>query len=73
MSVGFRAVQWNRDKLVYDGLLLAAVALYGARSRRRMGGAAWASSTRSTYSGSLDSPALAAPAATHESSGGHPL
>jgi nitrite reductase/ring-hydroxylating ferredoxin subunit/DMSO/TMAO reductase YedYZ heme-binding membrane subunit len=28
MSVGFRAVQWNRDKLVYDGLLLAAVALY---------------------------------------------
>jgi hypothetical protein len=28
MSLGFRAVQWNRDKLVYDGLLLAAVALY---------------------------------------------
>jgi nitrite reductase/ring-hydroxylating ferredoxin subunit/DMSO/TMAO reductase YedYZ heme-binding membrane subunit len=28
MSIGFRAVQWNRDKLVYDGLLLAAVALY---------------------------------------------
>jgi nitrite reductase/ring-hydroxylating ferredoxin subunit/DMSO/TMAO reductase YedYZ heme-binding membrane subunit len=28
MSVGFRAVQWNRDKLIYDGLLLAAVALY---------------------------------------------
>jgi nitrite reductase/ring-hydroxylating ferredoxin subunit/DMSO/TMAO reductase YedYZ heme-binding membrane subunit len=28
MSVGFRAVQWNRDKLVYDGLLLLAVALY---------------------------------------------
>src|SRR3954451_4224296 len=28
MSVGFRAVQWNRDKLVYDGVLLAAVALY---------------------------------------------
>ena len=28
MSVGFRAVQWNRDKLVYDGILLAAVALY---------------------------------------------
>jgi nitrite reductase/ring-hydroxylating ferredoxin subunit/DMSO/TMAO reductase YedYZ heme-binding membrane subunit len=28
MSVGFRAVQWNRDKLVYDALLLAAVALY---------------------------------------------
>ena len=30
MSVGFRAVQWNRDKLVYDGILLAAVALYSA-------------------------------------------
>jgi nitrite reductase/ring-hydroxylating ferredoxin subunit/DMSO/TMAO reductase YedYZ heme-binding membrane subunit len=28
MSVGFRAVQWNRDKLVYDGILVAAVALY---------------------------------------------
>ena len=28
MSVGFRAVQWNRDKLVYDGILLCAVALY---------------------------------------------
>jgi nitrite reductase/ring-hydroxylating ferredoxin subunit/DMSO/TMAO reductase YedYZ heme-binding membrane subunit len=28
MSVGFRAVQWNRDKLVYDGILLAAVLLY---------------------------------------------
>lgn len=28
MSVGFRAVQWNRTKLVYDGILLAAVALY---------------------------------------------
>jgi DMSO/TMAO reductase YedYZ heme-binding membrane subunit len=28
MSVGFRAVQWNRDKLVYDGLLLATVVLY---------------------------------------------
>src|SRR4051794_19940815 len=28
MSVGFRAVQWNRDKLVYDGILLAAVTLY---------------------------------------------
>ena len=28
MSAGFRAVQWNRAKLVYDGLLLAAVALY---------------------------------------------
>ena len=28
MSVGFRAVQWNRDKLIYDGILLSAVALY---------------------------------------------
>jgi nitrite reductase/ring-hydroxylating ferredoxin subunit/DMSO/TMAO reductase YedYZ heme-binding membrane subunit len=28
MSAGYRAVQWNRDKLVYDGLLIAAVALY---------------------------------------------
>lgn len=28
MSVGFRAVQWNREKLVYDGILLAAVAIY---------------------------------------------
>ena len=28
MSVGFRAVQWNRDKLVYDGILIAAVALF---------------------------------------------
>jgi len=28
MSVGFRAVQWNRSKLIYDGILLAAVALY---------------------------------------------
>jgi len=28
MSVGFRAVQWNRDKLIYDGVLLAGVALY---------------------------------------------
>ena len=28
MSVGFRAVQWNRRKLVYDAILLAAVALY---------------------------------------------
>src|SRR5436309_2217536 len=24
MSVGLRAVQWNRDKLVYDGILLAS-------------------------------------------------
>jgi nitrite reductase/ring-hydroxylating ferredoxin subunit/DMSO/TMAO reductase YedYZ heme-binding membrane subunit len=28
MSVGFRAVQWNRAKIVYDGILIAAVALY---------------------------------------------
>jgi nitrite reductase/ring-hydroxylating ferredoxin subunit/DMSO/TMAO reductase YedYZ heme-binding membrane subunit len=28
MSAGFRAVQWNRAKLVYDAILLAAVALY---------------------------------------------
>ena len=28
MSVGFRAVQWNRAKLVYDAILLAGVALF---------------------------------------------
>ena len=28
MSVAYRAVQWNRDKLVYDGVLIAAVATY---------------------------------------------
>ena len=28
MSDGFIAVQWNRDKLVYDGILLTAVALF---------------------------------------------
>jgi len=28
MSVGFRAVQWNRAKLVYDGILIAGVALF---------------------------------------------
>jgi nitrite reductase/ring-hydroxylating ferredoxin subunit/DMSO/TMAO reductase YedYZ heme-binding membrane subunit len=28
MSAGFRAVQWNRDKLVYDGVLAAGVAVY---------------------------------------------
>jgi len=28
MSVGFRAVQWNRDKLVYDAILLVGVAVY---------------------------------------------
>ena len=30
MSVGFRAVGWNRDKLVYDAILVAAVALFVA-------------------------------------------
>ena len=30
MSAGFRAVQWNRDKLIYDGILIAAVALFVA-------------------------------------------
>jgi nitrite reductase/ring-hydroxylating ferredoxin subunit/DMSO/TMAO reductase YedYZ heme-binding membrane subunit len=28
MSVGYRAIQWNRHKLVYDATLLGAVALY---------------------------------------------
>ena len=28
MSAGFRAVQWNRAKLVYDGILLAGVTLW---------------------------------------------
>jgi nitrite reductase/ring-hydroxylating ferredoxin subunit/DMSO/TMAO reductase YedYZ heme-binding membrane subunit len=28
VSTGFRAVQWNRAKLVYDAILLAGVALY---------------------------------------------
>ncbi len=28
MSVGLRAVQWNRDKLVYDAVLLVAVTLF---------------------------------------------
>jgi len=28
MSVGFQAVQWNRTKIIYDAILLAAVALY---------------------------------------------
>src|SRR6516225_9771056 len=28
MSAGFRAVQWNRAQLVYDGILLAGVVLY---------------------------------------------
>jgi nitrite reductase/ring-hydroxylating ferredoxin subunit/DMSO/TMAO reductase YedYZ heme-binding membrane subunit len=30
MSVGLRAVQWNRDKLVYDAILLVGVAVYVA-------------------------------------------
>ena len=28
MSAGFRAVQWNQAKFVYDAILVAAVALY---------------------------------------------
>lgn len=28
MSIGFRAVQWNRRKLVYDAVLIVAVSLY---------------------------------------------
>jgi nitrite reductase/ring-hydroxylating ferredoxin subunit/DMSO/TMAO reductase YedYZ heme-binding membrane subunit len=28
MSVGYRAVQWNKAKLVYDGILIASVVLY---------------------------------------------
>jgi nitrite reductase/ring-hydroxylating ferredoxin subunit/DMSO/TMAO reductase YedYZ heme-binding membrane subunit len=28
MSVGYRAIQWNRDKIIYDGILLIAVAIY---------------------------------------------
>ena len=28
MSSTFRAVQWNRAKLFYDGIMLAGVALY---------------------------------------------
>src|SRR5262252_10282475 len=28
MSAGFRAVQWNQAKLVYDSILLASVTLY---------------------------------------------
>ena len=28
MSVGFRAVQWNRDKIIYDGVLLVGVWLF---------------------------------------------
>jgi len=28
MSVGYKAIQWNRQKIIYDVILLAAVALY---------------------------------------------
>ena len=28
MSAGYRAVQWNRQKLVYDAIMLGGVALY---------------------------------------------
>jgi len=28
MSVGLRAVQWNRQKLVYDAILLVCATLY---------------------------------------------
>jgi nitrite reductase/ring-hydroxylating ferredoxin subunit/DMSO/TMAO reductase YedYZ heme-binding membrane subunit len=38
MSVGFRAVQWNRRKVVYDAILVAAVAIYIAGF---MGISAW--------------------------------
>jgi nitrite reductase/ring-hydroxylating ferredoxin subunit/DMSO/TMAO reductase YedYZ heme-binding membrane subunit len=38
MSAGFRAVQWNRRKVVYDLILLAGVALYVAAF---MGISAW--------------------------------
>ena len=38
MSAGFRAVQWNRKKVVYDAILIAGVALYIAAF---MGISAW--------------------------------
>ncbi len=28
MSVGFQAVQWSRDKLIYDGIVVAGVVLF---------------------------------------------
>jgi hypothetical protein len=28
MSVGFKAVQWNRRKIIYDGILVANVVLF---------------------------------------------
>jgi nitrite reductase/ring-hydroxylating ferredoxin subunit len=30
MSIGLRAVQWNRDKIIYDAILVAGVVLYVA-------------------------------------------
>ena len=30
MSAAYRGVQWNRQKKIYDGILLAAVGLYVA-------------------------------------------
>ncbi len=49
MSAGFRAVQWNRDKIIYDAVLLAAAALFiggfmavGARLDPPANAAAWA-------------------------------
>ncbi len=30
MSIGFRAVQWNRDKLIYDAVVIAGIAIYMA-------------------------------------------
>lgn len=30
MSVGFKAVQWNRDKYIYDAILIGAVAIFMA-------------------------------------------
>lgn len=48
MSAGFRAVQWNRTKLVYDAILLACVTLFigvfmliGALSHPPSDAAAW--------------------------------
>ena len=28
MSIGFRAVQWNRDKIVYDAILIVCVVVF---------------------------------------------
>ena len=28
MSVGFKAAQWNRRKLIYDGILIACIVLF---------------------------------------------